>query len=192
MDVLYLRQEFLDDSAECLVNSVVIDACEMVVNLDFLVLVRDSEFADETTHVLRYFVEHVKLLVILLEQIRVHLMDEYLKRDVGVDFVSHLDDFVQFITGSVFIWLVGIDHINQRTASPERVDVLLTLLIEFFGSRKVKNLELNVGVVIGLYNKRLGSLNQLTEWLHVLGGHQEESLMRTHLLEDDLLDASFA
>lgn len=152
LNKLDLGQQLLNDSAEGLVDGVVVDAGEVVVNLDLLILVGDAELADEASHVLRDLVEHVELLIVLLEKIRVYFVDKHFERNVWVYFVGHLYNFVQLVAGGVFVGLMSIDDVNKGSARSQNIDVLSAFLIKLFGTWKVQNLELNVWVVIRFCN----------------------------------------
>lgn len=55
LDVLDLWQQLLNDSAECLIDGVIVDACKMVTNLDLLVVRQATHgvgvLAQKTSHV---------------------------------------------------------------------------------------------------------------------------------------------
>ena len=77
-------------------------------------------------------------------------MDKHFKSDVGVDLVGHFYYLVQFVASRVFVRLVSIDHIDQRSTGMQGVDVLLIFFVQFFRSWKVKDLVANVRVVVSL------------------------------------------
>ena len=142
-----LRQHFLNHSRQCLVDREVINACQIVVDGDLLIAVTAAEavLREEAPHVLSDFVERVKLLLILQKHIRIDLMDEHLECDGGVDLVGHSDDFEELVAAHVFVLLLRINHVDQRSTILERL--LVHVLPQLLRSWIVLDLELDVRVV---------------------------------------------
>lgn len=78
-------------------------------------------------------------------------MDEHLERDVGVNLVGHFDNLKKLVTSVIFIRLMSVNNINERTTRFESCDILLVFVIELFGSWKVFDLELNMWIVVDIY-----------------------------------------
>lgn len=106
-------------------------------------------------------------------------MNKYLIRNVGVDFLTDLDDISELCARTVNL-LLSIDNKNETAASFNGGFVCRVSIFEISISWKVFNLELDVGIVIDLKS------------FHFRGWGQEEGLMRRHLLEHDSLDRGFA
>ena len=114
-DVLHFWQQLLNYSAERLVNSMIIDACQVITNLHFGVLAHatNAEFTKQASHVLRYFIQHVDFLFISLEKVRVNFVDKHFKSNCWINFMGNFDDFEKFIACIVFVWLVCINNVYK-------------------------------------------------------------------------------
>lgn len=130
----------------------VVDAGKMVPNLDFLVLSQASHcigiFTEQPSHILGYLIKRIKLLIVLLEHIGVNFVDKHFKNDVGVNLVSYLDDLVQLVASRVFVRFVSVYHVDEGPTALQRVHITYALLVQLFGSWKVFDLKLDVGVVV--------------------------------------------
>ena len=107
-------------------------------------------------------------------------MNKYFKSDIRVDLVSNFDDFKEFVTRHLFVLLVRVDNINQRTTLLESDHIFRILFTEFFGSWEVFYLKLNVSVIIDVSG------------LYLLSIDEEERFVGRHLLEDNSLNRCFA
>jgi hypothetical protein len=99
-------------------------------------------------------------------------MNKDLKSNIRIDLVRNFDDFEKFVTRHLFVLLVRVDHINQRTTLLEREYIFRILFAKFFGSWEILNLKLNMRIIIDV-----GGFD-------LLGVDQEESFVRRHFLED--------
>ena len=90
--------------------------------------------------------------------------------------MSNFDDFKEFVTRHLFVLLVRVDNVNQRTTLFQGDDIFRVLFTEFFGSWEVFYLKLNISVIIDVSS------------LYLLGVDEEERFVGRHLLEDDSLN----
>ena len=110
-----LWKQFLYHPAQGLVNCVVVNASQVVPDKHFLVrsFATDAELLQQPPHVLTDLVERVKFLLVLLEHVGVHFVDEHFERDGRVDCMGHFYDFEQLVAGHILVLLVSINHIDQ-------------------------------------------------------------------------------
>ena len=107
-------------------------------------------------------------------------MNKDFKSNIRIDLVRNFDDFEKFVTRHLFVLLVRVYHINQRTTLLEREYIFRVLFAKFFGSWEILNLKLNMRIIIDV-----GGFD-------LLGVDQEESFVRRHFLEDYSLNWCFA
>ena len=134
--------------------------------------IADAVLREQSSHILRYFVQCVELLFVLHKHIGINFVNKDFKSDIRVDLVSNFDDFKEFVTRHLFVLLVRVDNINQRTTLLEREYIFWILFAKFFGSWEILNLKLNMRIIIDV-----GGFD-------LLGVDQEESFVRRHFLED--------
>ena len=103
-------------------------------------------------------------------------MNENFKSDLRVDFVGNFDDFKEFVTRHLFVLLVRVNNINQGATLLQRQNIFWILFAKLFCAWEIFYLKLNVRIVIDV------------RCLNLLRVHQEEGLMRRHLLEDHSLN----
>ena len=103
-------------------------------------------------------------------------MNENFKSDLRVDFVGNFDDFKEFVTRHLFVLLVRVNNINQGATLLQRQNIFWILFAKLFCAWEIFYLKLNVRIVIDVC------------CLNLLRVHQEEGLMRRHLLEDHSLN----
>lgn len=127
----------------------------MVADLYVFVNAADRVILKMSLHKLCNIIQGVKFLVVLHEEIGVNFVNENFKCDVWVDFVSHLDNFKQLIATSIFILLMCINNIYEGPTLPKSLNIIRVVFSEFFSTRKILNLELNIRVVINIYLKGL-------------------------------------
>lgn len=151
----------------------------MVTDLDVFVNAADRVILEMSLHKLCYIIQGVKLLIVLHEEVGVNFVDENFKCDVWVNFVSDLDNFKQFVAASIFVLLMCINNIYQGPALPKCLNITWVVFSEFFSTRKILNLELNIRVVI-----HIGRFNLLSTL-------KEECLVRTHFLKYYSLNTCF-
>ena len=147
----------------------VIDTCQLKGKGDWL-----SEFLQQATHVGLNSVEAFDLLVIVHEHVAIDLVDEDFVPNVMLDLTGLLDNFEQLLTGAFIIGVMSINDIDQRATV---LNMLNRVRLEHVVSWEINHIELDVIVIAD----RL--------CFDIAGWQQEECLVRTHLLEDDLGDA---
>lgn len=135
----------------------VIDGGQVVCYLHLLVLaiVVHAELRQQASHVLRYFVQSVKLLFVLHKHIRIYFVDKHFKSYLRVYFVRYLYYFKQFVASHVFVLLVSVDHVDKRTTVLQSRYVLRVLLLEVFSAWEIFYIKLNVRVVVDAYYPQL-------------------------------------
>jgi len=151
----------------------------MVADLDIFVYAADRVVLKVSLHELCYIIQGVKFLVVLHEEVGVNFVDENLKCDVWVDFVSHFDNFKQLIATSIFILLMCINNIYEGPTLPKCLNIIWIVFSELFSTRKILDLELNIRVVINISG------------FNLLGTLKEECLVRTHFLKYYSLNTCF-
>jgi hypothetical protein len=107
-------------------------------------------------------------------------MNKDFKSNLRVDLVSNFDNFKEFVTWHLFVLLVRVDNINQRTTLLKGDNIFWILFTEFFRSWEIFYLKLNVSVIIDVSG------------LYLLSIDEEERFVGRHLLEDNSLNRCFA
>lgn len=96
------------------------------------------------------------------------------------DTISCLNDVSEFGASVLVITRLGINHVDQCPTLTDGLIICSVVLLEFLIAGEIFDIKLDVRIIIDFMV------------VYMSGRCQEESLMRRHLLEDDLLDASFA
>ena len=104
-------------------------------------------------------------------------MDKHFVPDVRLDCARLLDDLEEFLASALIVGVVSIDNVDERSAI---LDVLNGVALEHVVTGEVDHVELNVVVVADCLR------------FNVARWQQKESLMRRHLLKDNLADARLA
>ena len=104
-------------------------------------------------------------------------MDEDFVPDVRLDTIGFRDDLIELLASRLVVSTVSVDDIDEGATT---LDLLDSVLFEHVVTGEVDHVEFDILVVADLLHLHIGS------W------HQEECLMRRHLLENDLGDGSFA
>lgn len=125
----------------------------MVADLNIFTFASNRVVLDMSFHDCGNIVQGIKFLVVLHEEIGVNFVDKYLKSDVWVNLVGYFDNFKQFIAASIFILLMCIYNVNERSTLPKCLNITWIIFSKFFSTRKILNLELNIGIVINIYTK---------------------------------------
>jgi hypothetical protein len=164
----HLGQQLLDDLAEGLVDGVVIDAGEVVGHLAIALVV-----LEQALHVGLDLVETVRLLVVIHEHVRVHLVNEHFIVQVRLDARRQLNQFLQLYARGLVLLLLRVDYVDERAALR---DLALEIVLKLVVAWEVYQIEIDVFVGVDLLRLDLGRRQQ------------EEGLVRRKLLEHHFLN----